>query len=426
MLLLEQTRKASFKNFTFLVETVEESGGRKVAIFNYANSDKLFIDDLGGLPQDFSINCVIKGVNFIEESEQFRLLLLDKEYGRLILPTLGIVTAKAITYRRTESTGSIGQHVYSVQFKLSEMVGAVPEEEVSAQEIFGKYDESMDALADQLLAEWNPPETNTNKQSAISDAKSFCESAREVAGEINQVARNIQDIIDTVDTAINQAEFYVDIMVTEGVFAGLASLAGIGPAYQKCYDLGKWGSKLPDRLQNIGSGLVEAFSSFGSLSEDEFDIVLFQQNYTAEWESRNKTRILQVETNRLQAIGLMMYSITGLELNTVSEINTVRTQIERFWTGIFENTNSIIAVKDDITLKFIELKELVFLYLSQKETEAYYTEEIDVPLLSSRNLTYRLYRESVTSEAELEQVENILVKENDKPIFEGFTTVLQK
>jgi len=422
---IEKTLQAEYKGFQFLVLSENQKGGRKVPLFEIPNSNKRIIQDLGGLPQTFTITAIIAGDNYIQDSKKFISILLEDEPGTLILPVFGFNRVKAVEYAGNAENSAIGKIAFSIRFELLEMAGGVFVEPPTTQDIFDSYLEASNALADALLENWEPPKTNSNRLSAVNDSKSFLSTAKDAFKSVNQAVRQIEKVVGTIDTAINSAEMYAELYVKEGALAVVASVVGLGQAYQSASDMIDWGKELPDRLRNLGGDF--GFNQMDASDAKDFSIKLWSQDETATWNERNNNRVLTVESSRFQALNLMLLQSVGLEFNSVNELDEVKLNLQSYFVALSSQQYSLLSNNSDFMNALMKLKELVFAFLDNRQKDLYQIREIEVENMSPIALAYLLYADESGSRDEIIKKADILVDLNDGlQIFDGKIKVLQR
>jgi len=411
--------RAEYKGAKFGCKSETESGGRSLVIKRYPNSDEQSIQDMGGLPQSFTVPCIIHGKNFITDAKKFTELLTDGEIGDLILPNFGIMKVSTGTYRKTSSEGMVGVINFEVTFFLEKMNGASVDETATDQDVYNAYLESDEAMEEALAELWAEPTSNGNNLSAISDTEAFMESAKSAMKTVNSVVREIEKNVGYIETAVVSAELYAELMVSDGPFAVLASLTGIGSSYQKAKDMIDFGRDLPNRLTQIASTVTS--SEF--YDSKDFDIPVWASNMTAEWDERNKNRVLSVETARLGAMQVMFNDVYNLDIKTFDELAYYQTDLQTLFDEVTQYPDSQLAKNQAYMKKLLDLKDVSMLYLKNKQDEVFYRSEITVNEMPLNVLAHLLYGEETREEIEL-RAEVIKSMNDGKHILDGNDVVV--
>lgn len=117
----ETLKKGSFRNVPFYWESSSGSGGRKTVLFDFPNSDTRLSQDLGQIPDKFSLNVytVGTGSDYYANRDALRDALNKAGAGELVHPTIGLLNV-AITepYTFDESLQELGKCHFSISFAV--------------------------------------------------------------------------------------------------------------------------------------------------------------------------------------------------------------------------------------------------------------------------------------------------------------------
>ena len=112
----QRLRSASFRNVPFHVDATTIKGGRRLVTHEFPNRDDYLIEDLGGVPKEFSINAYIYGDDF----DIWRVRLADalnkKGAGTLIHPTFGNIEVRVKSFDSPESKDRQNAATFSIEF----------------------------------------------------------------------------------------------------------------------------------------------------------------------------------------------------------------------------------------------------------------------------------------------------------------------
>src|SRR3989304_6773530 len=105
----QRLAQASWRGVVFSVRSEDlPSGGRKTALHEFPNSDERFVEDLGEIPQRFTVTAFVHGLDWLERGQALENALRTAGPGRLVLPTFGAWTVWALPYSKTASQTSVG------------------------------------------------------------------------------------------------------------------------------------------------------------------------------------------------------------------------------------------------------------------------------------------------------------------------------
>lgn len=116
----DQLLSAEYKGISFLVDSEETSEGRKIAVHDYVNNSRRFVEDLGELPSTFSVNAFVHGDDCIQQSQNLRGVLRESTQGSLTLPHLGTFEVKPGPFTVQTKMTSVGRIDFKLTFYLSE------------------------------------------------------------------------------------------------------------------------------------------------------------------------------------------------------------------------------------------------------------------------------------------------------------------
>lgn len=121
---LSQLRPASFRGISFLAPSDSSAFGRRIVVHEYPGRDNPSHEDMGASPDEFNIDAVIAGSDFMSAAASFEAALRQKGVGTLVHPYYGsiqvIVMPPVRVDRSLESVGEV-RFSFSVQ-KFGELV----------------------------------------------------------------------------------------------------------------------------------------------------------------------------------------------------------------------------------------------------------------------------------------------------------------
>lgn len=113
-------KQASFRGVPFLIKSESEEAGKKVAIHEYPNSDRRFVEELGALPSSFSMAALVHGERAVEQSSDLIRALTLPGLGVLVHPIYGRIEVKATTFKRSTVETEMGEITFEINFEKSE------------------------------------------------------------------------------------------------------------------------------------------------------------------------------------------------------------------------------------------------------------------------------------------------------------------
>lgn len=215
--LISQLRPASFRGISFLAPSDNSSFGRRIVVHEYPGRDMPAHEDLGASPDEFSIEAIIAGNDFLSNAAEFETALRQKGAGTLVHPYYGslnvIVMPPIRVDRSLEAVGEIrfsitvqkfGSLIYPLA--LSDSVAALTSASDSLfKSIKDDFNErfSIDGLQDFLVDDASNRVSSLSssinglmsKSGLISTAKQFLPSSWSMTADLSeQVIGMFKDI----------------------------------------------------------------------------------------------------------------------------------------------------------------------------------------------------------------------------------------
>jgi len=177
----ERYRQARFRTALFLIERIDESGGRRTADHEYPGSELGYSEDLGRKLRGFSLSGYIIGDDYYVERDSLRNALQEPGPGKLIHPYHGelLVICKTFRIQETTAEGRIAR--FDMTFVEAGAL-TLPFEDIDTQS-----------------------ELVTKRTSALAAVKGAFGRVYSVVGKIYAVTQNIEDTITDVTSTANTA-----------------------------------------------------------------------------------------------------------------------------------------------------------------------------------------------------------------------------
>lgn len=112
----DRYQQGSFRGVTFLTESHDLEGGRRVAQHEYPQRDIPFCEDLGQRGKRYSIECLVIGADHMEQRDALMTALDAFGKGVLIHPYFGQLDVNCETYNVAEDTAEGGLSRFSISF----------------------------------------------------------------------------------------------------------------------------------------------------------------------------------------------------------------------------------------------------------------------------------------------------------------------
>ena len=206
-MILDKLETASFKGFTFLTPKNTTRTGRKVAVHEFVNSDKRFVEDLGAFPNEFSFPAIVHGENAIQLKDSFIEILNKPGPGILIHPTYGSqsVSVKG-PYTIDDDDTSLGQFVFKLVFAVDSGPVSPTATRPTTSTISAIEQTTRSSILQRIRDQWITPITDISNSDAAQKLISYAE---EIATAYQSVVADASEITEATNDAIQNANFYV-------------------------------------------------------------------------------------------------------------------------------------------------------------------------------------------------------------------------
>lgn len=410
----QRLAQASWRGVVFSVRSEDlPSGGRKTALHEFPNSDERFVEDLGQIPQQFTIKAFVHGLDWIERSQALEKALRTAGPGRLVLPTFGAWTVWALPYSKTASQTSVGEIEFSLEFAASRAVAGIAEQVATAETVFAKGDIARSSIVTAFTKFFKAPLSVLGITASLSDITSAANQAFSTvssllnADSLGELTSALRSLVGDAGGLLNEPfEMALE-------FFGIADDApGLWQIISEGMDAFDSIGALLDFANSFGNNLALIQSDFDSGStvspvfSDPQDpsapnISLWAPT-TADRIDQNLSRTTIVESNRLAALICAYEQAANADYQTIDQIQTIRTELEDTFAEMMrveaQDVSSVPAQRE-VRAAMDDLRISALAVLDQKAQSAWLTAEIiRTGSLSAPSLTYLLYAESITND----------------------------
>lgn len=428
---LTQLLPASFKGISFFVrDEVMTEGGRRVILHDYPNSSQRYVEDLGQLPQKFTVTAFVTGDDFLNRAGQLEKALQEQGPGKLSMPTFGILTVYAMPYRKDASQRDIGEIRFELAFTLGKSISGPSRTSNTQETVYQLGDEARQAVGNALESAWIEPAQSSNALVSQYDLEQATKANESLLTAVDNVS-DIETIVNFVKlngpTIIRTASFLREIFVDglwQDTSIGLSSGAGLSTLL----GLTRFGTKLTLSLAEIRSADIAGTSAEATATE----IPLWPET-TGGRVTRNKNRLTLINTARICALISSYEQAAARSYQTDSEIDETRIYLENEHERLMriDTENRDLIQSESAVRRAVENLRLAALnVLDDKDQSTYTLTEfyLNAPA-SSFVLSYTLYAEDFTTAEEVNDRAIILRGLNQDQAADkltGTVTVLQK
>jgi prophage DNA circulation protein len=366
----EQWQTGSFRGVEFCWKQSDTTVGRKTARHDYPLRDDAYIEDMGMLPREFTLECYVIGEDYTFARDALTSALEQEGPGILTHPTMGTFLAcVADKVRVTESTSEGGMCRFSIPFILAEENKWYPSADVDTG---GAVDDKANTAAEASKNEFGDKFTSSGKpqfvkNDAISMTDKICSALDGLRAkfptnvetpafikDLNKIKNSAQSLIgapytlaQSIMTQVNQLRDlaltplnllnYAKIQ-TQGLLNVASSIVNlpmsIFNAYASLFDYGTSTSSIsqttPSRIQQAQNldafnalvrqaAIIEAARTSSTIDFSSYD----------EAESVKETLVDAIDTELLEASDTVYAALVDLRAAVVKDISTRGADLSR-------------------------------------------------------------------------------------------------
>jgi len=371
---IKELNIASFRGVQFYVRSATTSGGRKQMKHEYPNSPKQKIQDLGFMPRNFKLSCVIAATydNSGNETASYRvnrdalLAALEEEgNGTLSHPFFDAsVEVTARPYSLDESMSNIGRADISLEFDYS-AIKAVPKPTATSKAQIYQAKENANAAASDSFVKKLATSTVDGYNSALGAVNGFTDSVLstvqswQVSSGFDTFSQSVADIVSTASEVIRQPQQLADSIT--GVMSSISSLYSV---------------------QGSSVNVLQQLFGFG----DDF---VYKNETTYQRAQYNDSQQAISEIVQTQALNEAYNSAAQIDYTTINQIEAVQAGLEAQYQNViaFANQETLDAVST--------LRQLVNSYLESAKLNEGRFVDVVTPTLPASVIAFRYYGNDV-------------------------------
>lgn len=401
----ERLAQASLGGIVFSVRSEElPTGGRKIALHDFPNSDERFVEDLGEIPPRFTVTAFVHGLDWLERAQALENVLRTPGPKRLVLPTFGAWTVWALPYSKTAQQTSVGEIEFSLEFATSRAVAGIIESTPAAEMVFAAGDRTRSAIGGAFGGIFSAPGDSLGFGAMLSDITSVCnETFSEVSTIMN--AESLGELTGAIRGLLGNAGSLLGDPIQLGLeFFGIDDDApGLWQIISEGLDTLTAVGSLLDFAKNFGNNLALIQSDFDSGAKvSPVENISLWAATTEDRIDRNDGRTAIVESNRLASLVAAYEQAANADYQTIDQVQLVRTDLE----DVFEQMMQIdaqdagsVPANRFVREAMSDLRIRALSVLDQKAQSAWLTAQINrVGGLTAPSLTYLLYAESLVND----------------------------
>lgn len=357
-----ETKPAAYKSVSFLMITSGITGGRKDVLFEFPNSDKQTVEDLGLRPRAYTMTVIIPHENYLEDRDNLLRALEDGEKGPLDHPFYGkIDNIVARSYIINERLSDLGRAQLEIVFAISDDIGVPQKADNAISEADQANDALTESISDDIAEDF---EVDEGLSGNFEDASLLIDDAIEVFNEVTSIATAITNEINQYAAQINEFTALVNEVIA-------------------------FPQDLANSFKNVFSTINGLFSSL----EDTFEVFSHPTFFNF---GDNDTPIIQTTEGRVQraqnrdvinqsmqvfALGYAYLNAAQIQFQTDVEIDSVNAVLETQYVkvisaqgvsvpGLASPLDSIRGVSPETIAAITDLRTIANKLLDDKRTEA--------------------------------------------------------
>ncbi len=169
---------ASFRGVPFFVESVEDSGGRRVVVHEFPLRDDPFVEDLGDGSQGFRFDGYVIGDDYLAQRDQLIEACRKAGPGELVHPYRGVFTAVCVRWAIRNARTDGGMAAVVLEFTEAPTQPVLPNEVVdSVEQVSAGADAAAAATAAEFVKQFDPAGMPAFALSSAEDASARAHAA---------------------------------------------------------------------------------------------------------------------------------------------------------------------------------------------------------------------------------------------------------
>lgn len=218
---IKDLQQGSFKGVPFLFVGSSGTGGRKNVFYEYPNTDKRGVSDLGLNLKSFTLTIYISGDNnsdYKQNRDRFISALESQGAGILVHPTFGQLNCAIDGYTLDENISHLNRADFSVNFKeVSEPIKPA-ETQNNIPKIENIAVDTIDKTSTDINDNFSISKSNfANFETAREKAQSISNKLTEISIQVekrtevfNEFTNLVNDFDDSISAIISQPDLYAD------------------------------------------------------------------------------------------------------------------------------------------------------------------------------------------------------------------------
>ena len=397
---IEELQPGSYAEIPFLTRNSAVSGGRKVVVHEFPNSDNQTVEDLGLKRRTYPVTAIIttdsNNQNYIQRRDSFIRVLEKGGADVLVHPYYGRLTGIYVgSYTVSENLNRVGEAVFNIQFLVDTSLGTPqPIGDTIANVNKGK-EETQEAVR---LDVGNNIEVSNefpdNFTSLLDKANNIVNAFEENASFLSVSA----DKINEFSSQLNAFGTNITLLVNNP----LALSTSVTNLFETV-----------NGLYNSTQATFEVMQKFFTFGDEDFETPILEN--TAGRIERAKNQNLINSLMQTQALAFNYQNASNLTFSTVNEVDAIAGILENQYQKVNGFTDLETATLSELTA----LRTSVQDFLDEAKLNASQIISARTKQLPARVISYQYYEDSSLGQslAELNKDINVSFIEGDIEIF---------
>lgn len=390
---------ASFREFPFFVLLETETTGQKVAIHEYPNSNKQYIEPLGTIPSKFNLSCTINGENLLQKRIILRQKLNAGGVGDLIHPIYGKLQVQVGGYTVKSLQRNTGEFNFDVTFYTSEISIFPKKLPDTGNSALNKSKIIQEFALGFIESNYERPSNKFELASSV-DAISELLDNIQVSSD-NTVSKIEADLNDTKLSAVESPEIQdsIDIELSD-LKAASAKIRGTISRFKgRVSSIMQTAKGYKDELQNIYNDVSNLSLIPGQLFDFWDDLMVFNFlpssdvgliNTTSRSKNTNNKNLTR-DVNRLIGLSGSYGAKPNIEYSNTDELNISIKKTDNSFDLFFSGGN-ILSSDINVRKLLLNLRNSAKTAIDAQRANIWKIIEVEIDYLTSVTLfSYKYY-----------------------------------
>ncbi len=373
-------REASFRGVPFIVDTSEETLGRRGVKHEYPGRDTPYVEDLGRRGGEHTIEAFVLGDNYMAARDALRAALTKEGPGTLVHPTLGTLWVSVIeSARMRETTAEGGMARFTITFTEAGENAQPAAATDSARAVETAADDAMfsaqENFSNKFGVSGSPDFVAT---AAVSNLEEAVRDLRSINGRISSTLSPISNFSAQLDRLGSQLTTLIQTPATlaaelAGVVTAIKGVAtDVRIGFAACRTLFSFGSDMPAVPTTTPARVQQA--------ENQSTTQGFVRQLAAIEAARISARADYASRNDADSVRDWLLAAIDTQANSADAVTGLPID-----DALYQTLSALrAAVNEDLTVRGAKLPRIT-----------YYTPHVTLPALV---IAYRLYGDAARAD----------------------------